>query len=196
MSEPVTASPCEFQDSGKPIANPVYLVDINGLPLGGVGVSSSLAWARNGQVFSVTTDQQSSGGSGNFGLSLFNPSSAKNIFVYSMKSSNQGGSTVFTATVTSATDPAYDGTSTILNASQNIAGATSVASATYSTSAVTDNAGTTYDTLTGTAYSMVEVLTNGAGILLPAGIASGVVIYTFASGASQKWISSMKWIEY
>lgn len=190
------ASNAEFQDGGKPIAQPVYLVDVNGYPQGGTGVASSLASARSGQSYSVTTDQQSSDGSGNFGLSLFNPStSKKNIFIYSMKSSNQGGSTVFTGTITTA-NPAFAGTPTKLNASSGVAGASSAANVTYSTTAVGANVGTTYDTLTGTAYSVVEMLSNGAGILLPAGTASGVILYNFASAASQKWVSSMKWIEY
>lgn len=196
MAVPITApSSVEFPDGGKPIAQAVYLVDTNGFPLGGVGVSSSLAWTRNGQAYSVTTDQQSSGGSGNFGLSIFNPASKKNIFVYSIRSSNQGGSTVFTTTITS-TDPAFAGTPTILNGSTGGVGASSVASVSYSTSAVGSTAGTVYDTITGTAYTVVEVLTNGAGILLPSGVSSGVTIYNFASAGSQKWISSFKWIEY
>ncbi len=189
------ANNAEFQDGGKPIAQPVYLVDVNGYPQGGTGVASSLASARSGQSYSVTTDQQSSDGSGNFGLSLFNPSSTKNIFIYSIKSSNQGGSTVFTTTITT-TNPSFAGTPTILNGSSSISGASSAANVTYSTTAVGSTVGTTYDTLTGTAYSVVEMLSNGAGILLPAGTASGVIIYNFASAASQKWISSMKWIEY
>lgn len=37
MAAPQTAPQAEFQDGGKPIANPVYLVDGNGSPTGSVG---------------------------------------------------------------------------------------------------------------------------------------------------------------
>lgn len=147
-----------------------------------------------GISFIAATGQVTAGANITMGLALFNPSnSGKNILIYSIRFSNSGGSSMLNIyTITS--DPAYANALQIANS--KIGGASS-AIATHITyqNANTSVVGTFMDVGELPQAQHTEWLTNGSGILLPAGSGNGIALYDFVANAAA-WAATIKWLEY
>ena len=154
-------------------------------------------WLRQatiaGQAF-IATNGCPSLAMNNYAMSVFNPAnSGKSILIYSVRLSNGSGSS-FQQLSSVTVDPAYGNTATPVNT--KLGGAAS-AIATKVTYASTNQAITGTDLIAepGPQNTAVELLANGATILLPAGAANGLIAYitTFGSG----YVSEcMRWIEF
>lgn len=198
------AATAEFQNGGKPVAQPVYLVDTsgnpvsasNGLPISGSSsITAALitedqirAWIANGQGYAATTGKQTSASAVLTGLSIFNPSnSGKTIIVYSAKTGTAANAFYqLNAGITS--DPALGTTATIVNLKGG--GPNSIASATYANVAVTP-AGSQVEAIQMVANNLVEFLTNGAVLVLPAGYGTEIL----ANTSTNNWFAGAKWVE-
>jgi hypothetical protein len=149
----------------------------------------------NGQGFSATIGLFTSGaGTNNYGLSIFNPNnSGKNILIYSVQAANgSGGATALLQLVTS--NPAFSQQVAPIN--QLAGGPASVLPATDVTWANSNQSlSGSFEQVATLASGTLELLTNGAAILLPNGSNNGLAAYlqTYAAG-----INSLlaRWIEY
>ncbi len=180
---------------------------VGGLTSGGVGQAIGIDAQGNvaTQAWSLSTMMQGKGYSGstgllnvaagNYPLCIFNPvSSGKSILLYSLRTSSGTASvnsiSVFLQLVT--TNPAYASAAVVTTTRPGSSASALAATCTFAS---------TTQTLAGP-YSQVEVsttpvelLTNGGAILLPAGLASGVIVFiqTYASGFSS---TTAKWLEF
>lgn len=158
-------------------------------------------WILNGQGFSATPGNLTGTVAGIFGaLQLFNASTAKNIFIYSLRVSGNN-STIGTLQYQYTT--ALDANMTNNVAPQNaklggpasvVTGANCSSSPASSGTAITAT-GVTADIQNGAPTPVIEFLSNGAGILLPAGANNGVAVYITIT-ASEKYTCNMKWVEF
>lgn len=151
-------------------------------------------WLLNGQGFNATTGVVTAAAVGDYGLSVFNPAaSGKNVLLYSMKAYNFTNSTQTFAYSTTA-DPALGSAPTVANLKAG--GGSSVASVSYSAGNVLVPSSGTLDAGSMPVYTIYELLTNGAVILLPAGAADGVSLYLYVGTVNAKFSLGARWIEF
>jgi len=164
---------------GNPVTNPAITED------------QIRAWIANGQGFSASTGiLNSASGTNNYPLSVFNASSSKSVLICSIQVSNgSGGMTALLQRVTS--NPSFVNPITPVN--MKAGGPGSVLSV---TAATTNQAiAAPYEQVATLASTTLELLTNGAAILLPNGGNNGLVAYIQTYSAA---INSMlmRWIEF
>jgi expansin (peptidoglycan-binding protein) len=150
-------------------------------------------WIVNGQGFSASTGMlNSASGTNNYALSVFNPNnSGKNILVYSIQVANgSGGMTAILQRVTS--DPGFTAV-TPLNA--KLGGAASAIAGHVSQATSNQTLSGNYDQVVTIASTTIELLTNGAVILLPNGSNEGLVQYIQTYSTAINSIL-MRWIEF
>lgn len=152
-------------------------------------------WIRNGNVY-VAPVERAAGGTGNFGLSLFSTSTnTKNILIYAVEVWNGGGTTVFLLQTTT-TDPALNTTLTAINSKLG-GGASTLTSTTgnitYNT-ATGSVPGTLYSSVNCQNSQTVQMLQNGATILLPSGANNGIAVYS--TGTNGTYGITVRWAEY
>ena len=168
---------------GNPVTNPAITED------------QIRAWIANGQGFSASTGiLNSAAGTNNYPLSIFNPNnSGKSILLYSIQVSNgSGGMTALLQLVTS--NPAFANQITPIN--MKAGGPNLVLPAAAITAATTNQAiATPYEQVVTLASATLELLTNGAAILLPNGSNNGLVAYVQTYAAAINSIL-MRWIEF
>jgi len=168
---------------GNPVTNPAITED------------QIRAWIANGQGFSASTGiLNSAAGTNNYPLSVFNPNnSGKSILLYSIQVSNgSGGMTALLQLVTS--NPAFANQITPIN--MKAGGPNSALPAAAITAATTNQAITTpYEQVVTLASATLELLTNGAAILLPNGSNNGIVQYiqTYSTAINSILI---RWVEF
>lgn len=151
---------------------------------------------QQGKAYSATTGLlNSTGGTNNYPLSIFNPAgSGKNILIYALHISSGTSSansiSVFVQNTTS--NPAYATTANIINARLGGAASAIATSCTFTTTSQTLN-GPYMQVEVST--SPIELLLNGALILLPAGTANGVTVFlqTYAAGFNT---ITARWLEF
>ena len=152
---------------------------------------------RNGQGFSTSTDLITGANTAYYAMSIFNPSSAKNVLITRFAAVIQAASTNFDAFLSTA-DPAFATALTPLNLKAG--------SATASVASVTATPGSANigslpaskkfrETVT-PAGAECDILKNGTVILLPAGSANGVSLYLYNPGANDKFSFFADWIEF
>jgi hypothetical protein len=166
---------------GNPVTNPTITED------------QMRAWIANGQGFSASTGiLNSASGTNNYALSIFNPNtSGKNILIYSIQVANgSGGMTAILQRVTA--DPAFTAV-TPLNA--KLGGSASAIAGHVSQATSNQTLSGTYDQVITIANTTMELLTNGAAILLPNGSNNGLVAYIQTYSAAINSIL-MRWVEY
>lgn len=155
---------------------------------------------RNGQGFIANSGILATATNTNLtvgGICVFNNSTAKNIYIYSLLVSctNAGVCDVYHVTADEAFGAA------ITPGNLNLASATtSLATCDSSANAITASVtkhGTKFMTANqAQLQGPSEQLTNGAGILLPAGAAHGIAVYPFLTAAGNQWACVAKYIEY
>jgi hypothetical protein len=148
------------------------------------------AWIVNGQGFSASTGiLNSAAGMNNYPLSVFNSNnSGKSILLYSIQVSNgSGGMTAFLQLVTN--NPTFTNPITPIN--MKAGRPSSVAAITAVTTSQTIAA--PYEQVVTLASTTLELLINGAAILLPSN--NGLVAYVQTYGAAINSIL-MRWIEF
>jgi hypothetical protein len=152
-----------------------------------------IAFLLNGQVYSTSSGLQTNGATGNFPLSIFNPSnSGKSVLIISAYVT--GTTTAFQAyAFPTTTDPAYASSPTLLN--RKPGGSASVASASYTTTSQTLPSTTPIVVISSGSNNPYELFVNLVGYLLPSGSANGITIWNVPTGAS-KWASTVVWIEF
>ena len=163
---------------GNPVTNPAITQD------------QIRAWIANGQGFSASTGiLNSAAGTNNYPLSVFNPNnSGKSILLYSIQVSNgSGGMTALLQLVTS--NPTFTNPITPIN--MKAGGPSSVAAITAVTTSQTIAA--PYEQVVTLASTTLELLTNGAVVLLPSN--NGLVAYAQTYGAAINSIL-MRWVEF
>jgi hypothetical protein len=166
---------------GNPVTNPTITED------------QIRAWIANGQAFSASTGMlNSASGTNNYALSIFNPNnSGKNILVYSIQVANgSGGITAILQRVTA--DPAFTAV-TPLNA--KLGGSASAIAGHVSQATSNQTLSGAYDQVITLASTTMELLINGAAILLPNGSNNGLITYIQTYSAAINSIL-MRWVEY
>jgi hypothetical protein len=151
------------------------------------------AWIANGQGFSASTGMlNSASGTNNYALSIFNPNnSGKNILIYSIQVANgSGGITAILQRVTA--DPAFTAV-TPLNA--KLGGSASAIAGHVSQATSNQTLSGAYDQVITLASTTMELLINGAAILLPNGSNNGLITYIQTYSAAINSIL-MRWVEY
>lgn len=153
------------------------------------------AWIVNGQGYSASTGiVNSAAGTNNYPLSVFNPSnSGKSILLYSIQVANgSGGMTAFLQLVTS--NPAFANQIAPIN--MKAGGPTSALPAAAITAATTNQAiAAPYEHVVTLASTTLELLTNGAALLLPNGSNNGLVVYAQTYGVGINALLA-RWIEF
>ena len=164
------------------------------------GVQATQDWIRHlvlkGQGFNLTTGKVTNAAAGNFPAVLLNPAnSTKNMLVYSIKLWFQGGSNTHELRLLTS-DPAY---TSLTSSIQNLkigAATTSVAVAEYSTTTITPS-GTVLDCGAIPTYTVLEFLSNGTTILLPAGQTGIQGLAAIAEPAQAgTWGVTYRWVEF
>jgi len=168
---------------GNPVTNPAITED------------QIRAWIANGQGFSASTGiLNSAAGTNNYPLSIFNPNnSGKSILLYSIQVANgSGGATALLQLVTS--NPAFANQVTPIN--MKAGGPNSALPAAAITAAATNQAiAAPYEQVVTLASTTLELLTNGAAILLPNGSNNGIVQYVQTYSAAINAVL-IRWIEF
>jgi len=165
---------------GNPVTNPAITED------------QIRAWIANGQGFSASTGiLNSAAGTNNYPLSVFNPNnSGKSVLIYSIQVSNgSGGMTALLQLVTS--NPSFTNPITPIN--MKAGGPNSVAAVTAATTSQTIAA--PYEQVVTLASTTLELLTNGAAILLPNGSNNGIVQYVQTYSAAINAVL-VRWVEF
>jgi hypothetical protein len=223
------APAAEFQNAGKPIAFPSYLVDQYGQPLAGSDglpvtitntqtlgqqtsansvsiVPASDAFIRNwpyvadfarlGQVFIVSYSSGGvTGGSGKYGMvSVFNPSgSGKTLIIPSAQyfdtSAASGDAVYMTTSDPLLGSPSY---ANVVNFLGGSGGQVFVGDATYSDPGTSPPGTYMYLGSHDTSIKIAEILSQGAPIVLPAGVASGFLLAVSLSAATTHyWVANI-----
>jgi hypothetical protein len=168
---------------GNPVTNPTITQD------------QIRAWIANGQGFSAGTGILNSATStNNYPLSMFNPNnSSKSVVLYSIQVANgSGGATALLQLVTS--NPAFANQVTPIN--MKAGGPSSALPAAAITAATINQAiAAPYEQVVTLASTTLELLTNGATILLPNGSNNGLVAYVQTYAVAINSIL-MRWVEY
>lgn len=157
-------------------------------------------WVRSGNGYSASTGKLASATNGNLtvgGLSIFNPAaSGKNILIYRILV--HVSVAAYTQANLTTVDPAFSNTVTPQNIKAG--GAGSAASVTSSangvTASVTVSGNIFGEAVVSSSVPTMELLTNGATILLPAGSANGVAIFPTLGTAGTAWAITAQWIEF
>ena len=153
------------------------------------------AWLQNGQMFSLSTGLQASGGSGgNFPLAVFNPSnSGKNLLIFSVAIS--ANIQFIQAYITYQTsNPNF--ASSISPSNMKMGGAGTVATCTTTSSSVSI-VGTGLDTAVFAIAPRTELLSNAAAILLPSGSANAIIGWIqITNSTATNYAITIRWIEY
>lgn len=154
---------------------------------------------RNGKGYQATTGKIATATNPNLvgGMGLYNASgSGKSILIYSIKFYLSAASTVNQVNLTTA-DPAMGSAITPVNLKPG--GSASVATVSAPANNFTASVsviGTLLDTIYALSSTPIEVLTNGACILLPSGANNGVATYLTIATAAQSFAVAMKWLEF
>ena len=154
-------------------------------------------WMRSGQGFSASTDLITGANTAYYAMSIFNPSSAKNILITRFVAVIQAASTNFDAFLTTV-DPAFATALTPLNLK---AGSATTSAASVTATPGSANIGSLpaskkfRETVT-PAGMECDILKNGTVILLPAGSANGASLYLYNPGANDKFSFFADWIEF
>lgn len=175
---------------------------IGGSPVSNTNPYPSIDQVRaliaNGQGFNISTKQVSPAATGQtLALALFNPAgSAKNVYIYSIKISTNGGANQHQLNTITA-DPALGSTPTVTNMALGNATAMT-ATAEYTNTNQSSLVGTLFEAIGMATNVVYEYLQSGAGILLPKAAASiqGVIAYLVVATASSNWYITIKTIEY
>lgn len=188
---------------GGPDAQPIYLVDVWGNPIQGTEPNISVA-IRNGQGYMVGTGAATATNPSLTvcALSLFNAASGKSVLIYSIRvpaaANNYSlANAVRQTTVDPTGTTGFTAVPTIFNMKPG--GVGSVVSACASPTAIAASI-----TATGTVmfyYAVpglqeVELLSNGAVLLLPAGSANGLEITTLVATAGNNFGATARYIEF
>lgn len=135
------------------------------------------------------------------GLSIFNPSSAKNILIFSIQIACNSGAAVGGQLRLVTTDPSGGTGFTGVPTSANLktGGGTTIASLSSSASGITASPSAPGNLIG--IHGMIgsgpnELLTNGATILLPSGVANGLVVMIYVNTAGNSFQCVAKGIEY
>lgn len=174
----------------------VNINQVNGAAIGITNpllVSDNIRYAiMNGQAYVVSTGKQTGPANTTVGLSVFNNATAKNVFIFSIKVSVSGATFHLVNLTTS--DPALATALTPVNLKVGGSASALAANCSYSNAAVTVS-GTNIDIVSTIASNVIDNFTaDDNGLLLPAGVASGVAV--FITQNSNNWGASMKWIEF
>lgn len=154
---------------------------------------NALAAALNGKAYIASTAIQAASGVGNFPLSIFNPTSAHNILIYSIFVSAIGTAATIQANTT-VVDPAF-GTAGFVN-TDSPGGAASLASVSFTTTTQTLPANSTFVGGMRLASNVSQdMLINTRGRLLPKSAANGLSVY-FTAGAAGSFIIDIGYVEF
>lgn len=150
------------------------------------------SWIINGQTFTASIGLLSSGaGTNNYPFSIFNPSSAKSVLIYVLRAvTGTGSMTGFMVTTT--VDPAYATAATVTNSKGRGLGSAIAATCTFTSTTQTlpsNFAQVEIDT------KVINFLTNGAAILLPAGTDNGITIFLQVYTAGLNSLTA-QWVEF
>lgn len=236
-----TAANAEFPDAGKPVAQPFYLVDVNGntlsfstiagnvnlnqvngstVALGQTTASASIPvvlasnqysstnpviieqnlqnFLRNAQIFTVTTGAQATA-SQTSGACLFNASSGKNAYVFSIFVMNSNpGQGIFTSVRKVTSNPAYSNAivpvCTVLSSAN-----TSLLSPTWQASASvtgTDLGTDNYNAGSNSKDVLQLSAIPGRGFFLGSAANTGVSVFVGQGGTSGFWSVTFTWAEF
>jgi hypothetical protein len=138
-----------------------------------------------GQSFNAMMPNLAPGTSGNYAWQLFNSSNNKNIFIYSLQYLTGAGNSAILCSETAASAMAGSANCTITNSNLQSNNA-SVATANYSTTGGIPTIASQINLQIPAANTnqSTEILTNGAGILLPKGSSMGILLYTFVNSGN------------
>ncbi|GAC1363802.1 MAG: hypothetical protein NVS2B12_20150 [Ktedonobacteraceae bacterium] len=154
------------------------------------------ALTLQGKAYSATTGLlNSASGTNTYPLSIFNPAnSGKNVLIYALHVSSGTSSansiTVFVQNTTS--NPSYATVASVLNARLGGVASALAASCTFTTISQTLSGPYTQVEIS---TNPIELLLNGAAILLPAGSANGITVFlqTYAAGFNT---ITARWLEF
>jgi hypothetical protein len=154
------------------------------------------ALTLQGKAFSGTTGLLNSAtGTNTYPLSIFNPAnSGKSILIYALHASSGTSSansvTVFVQNTT--VNPGYGSAANVVNARMGGAASAIAASCTFTT--ISQVIGSPYMLLE-VSTNPIELLLNGATILLPSGSANGITLFlqTYAAGFNN---ITARWLEF
>lgn len=149
-----------------------------------------------GQAYVATTTLLNTATNPNLimGMSVFNPSSSKGMYVFSAQWYTVSSSNAFKVFVTSS-NPSFPNPLTPINL--KIGGPASVASVTSAANGASASltiTGSQTDLHTTTGQTGFEFLTTRYGFYLPPG--AGVSIFGTVATAGQTWAATMRWIEF
>ncbi len=176
------AGSLKVNGGGNPVTNPMIAQD------------QLRAWLLTGQSYCASTGLISAAtATNNYPLSIFNPAvSGKNILIYSLQVTNGSGAlTALVAPVTA--NPAFSNVAAVANA--RAGGSASVLASTVTTTTISQFVSGPYVLVATVVSGTLELLTNSAGFLLPAGSANGLVVYiqTYNTGLNS---ITARWIEF
>jgi hypothetical protein len=158
-----------------------------------ITISELELYTRNGQSYCATTGQLTTGADSTVGVSIFNPvSSDRNILIYSVRFSNNIGSSMLNLYKITA-DPAYANAFVVNNMSFGGPQSAIATNCTYQNSTVSV-VGTKLDISELPQSNGLEQLSNGALIWLPEASANGLALYDFVANGGA-WSSTIRWIE-
>lgn len=151
------------------------------------------AWLQNGQMYSLSTGIQTTGGSaGNFPLAVFNPSnSGKNVLIFSICISANVKHQAYTTYQTS--NPNFASSATPSNLKMGGAGSVTTCTTTATSTGIV---GTGLDTVAIANTDRYDILTNETEILLPSGSANALIAWMQTTASVTSYAIVMRWIEY
>lgn len=160
---------------------------------------------RNGKGFQATSGNLKTATNTNLStcpLSVFNPSaSGKSILIYSIRVGTSSATSGSNSLNMTTTDPSgTTGFTNIITPANAKPGAgSSVASCCSSPNSISASitaTGTVVDAFSLGGNAELEVLTNGATILLPSGSANGIELVIFVSTAGNAFLATVRWLEF
>ena len=168
------------------------VVELNNLANPTITEDQLRSWIINGQAFTASIGLLSSdAGTNNYPFSIFNPSSAKNVLIYVLRTVTGTGS-MTSFMVNTTVDPAYATAATVTNARGGGVSSTIAATCTFTSTTQTlpsNYAQVEIDT------KVINFLTNSAAILLPSGTDHGITIFLQVYTAGLNSLTA-KWIEF
>lgn len=165
-----------------------------------VSVDQIQSAIMNGKGYAATTGALATATNGNLtvGVSVFNPAaSGKSLYIFSMKFHAFANNAAPKYNTGATTDPAYANVLTPQNLRSG--GPASVASVTSPANNATTSialSGSLQDFVVVNTTATFELLTAPAGIMLPAGTASGIILYGIVVAAGGTWGATIRWIEF
>lgn len=154
-----------------------------------------------GNAFIATTGVLATATNGNLtmGMSVFNSSTAKNMYITSIKWSAQEATNASPHLQLKLTtsNPAFANSITPENLSAGgSASVATVTSAVNSATASVSVSGTNTDVIMAGAEGTYEFLLSDTGILLPSGAANGIAVYGLVVTAAKNWSATVRWVEF